>query len=254
MILEQKIEILEKEICGINRQIADMRKVIEDFIPAYHRPDTTIQPSGLETAPTLERNEAERNWEVVYWALIDWMGPYQPGTLIPYELPNCSTIHSVCRKSDGEVFEVGETINHANASTPEDIIIARFCIVEGKMYANPGDVHDRYALIDYWVKKKPLLFTTADGVAVKEGDTVYNLVRRQNYYTGSIIAIKADSEILKYGTIYSTREAAEIAYEKWLYLQPVLTIDDIKLSTPLSSIEFRSLIEKVKHKLKDAAL
>lgn len=68
--------------------------------------------------------------------------------------------------------------------------------------------------------KAAVLFTTADGVDVFTGCKVY--MYQQN---GNICYDTAKEG--SGGLWYSTRAAAEAAYEKWLYDQPVLTFNDL---------------------------
>lgn len=73
------------------------------------------------------------------------------------------------------------------------------------------------------------LFTTVDGKPAYDGDVIYWTDRIDYILTSKIneapVSVHTDRVAFQYG--YSTREAAEAGYKKWLYSQPVLSIDDI---------------------------
>lgn len=93
------------------------------------------------------------------------------------------------------------------------------------------------------MERQPL-FTTADGVAIYEGDKAFT------YYNGNIFewdAKEANSPGFPLHA-YSTREAAEKAYDEWLRIQPVLTLQDVDGVT-MKAEHWLKLKELVKDKI-----
>jgi hypothetical protein len=110
------------------------------------------------------------------------------------------------------------------------------------------DRPDEYYSKPDLVPKRESIGTTVDGVKLFKGDTVYLTCEQNNILTGLIdscrVFIKIPEEALRYA--YSTSEAAEKAYEKWLRHQPVITLNDI--------IECGQVSESAINKLRELAI
>lgn len=88
------------------------------------------------------------------------------------------------------------------------------------------------------------LFTSLDGIQIYAGDPIFPLLDGE-IWEGR--AGKDDSQAIRLSA-YSTREAAEQAYEKWLADQPVLSLNDIGFYD-LGETNWNNLLETVKDKL-----
>lgn len=97
-------------------------------------------------------------------------------------------------------------------------------------YKNETYSGELYSSEEAAKKACKLLFLSADGVEVYEGDTVYILwVDGKDRYTGRISmdpASEVDLDHLRKRS-YSTEGAAQAAYEKWVWEQPILSYYDI---------------------------
>jgi hypothetical protein len=141
-------------------------------------------------------------------------------------------IGSIRRLSDGELFTIGDRINYPNLQhSPGGCTIEHFTISDGEIFVNNHQNGTPHTRIKDWIKwrvKQPI-FTTADGVPAYEGDTIYwTAGDGEGWLSGGINISELKNQYSRsfpYG--YSTRAAAEAAYEKWLYEQPVLTLNDV---------------------------
>lgn len=124
-------------------------------------------------------------------------------------------IHTVCRLSDDVVFSVGDSFKLQDSNIMESI--TRFSVNANLMYVHA----DLLSTPIRNIEKPVRVFTTADGVEVPEFTTVY-------YFDpgNGLIHVGFACAVLS-GPYFSTRTAAEDAYEEWLYDQPVLTINDV---------------------------
>lgn len=121
-----------------------------------------------------------------------------------------NTIHSVRRLSDNTIWTVG-----CDHKAHIEHKISSFGVEDGVMYVNPGTL-GKMAL--EYLKKPDLVLTTEDGVEC------YNSLDTLLWINEGVIVSSPASYILKQGgKAYSTREAAEKAYECWLLSQPVLS-------------------------------
>ena len=165
------------------------------------------------------------------------------------------TIFSIRRISDGEIFTVGDEI--LTFGGKEKIKTMR-------VIGNPGDEEiliNKYSLKHVFIVK-PILFTSEDGVEIKEGDDYYTVFYK-NYegraafkdIHGPFFTVKESlaedrNKRLKF---FSTKEAAE---EYILYNKPCLSLKDVASIYPGvnkkkggPSSQANRLIELVKSKL-----
>lgn len=140
------------------------------------------------------------------------------------------TIHAVRRLTDGTVWRVGDKVNVGTYDAIQEI--NQFWIETSTimMCETTGMIVQINAL-----RKPEPLFTTADGVQVPDGATVW-------FWNSCTEVEERIADSLLIPTMhYSTREAAQAAYEKWLFEQPVLTLNDL---------EFRGLTGQHRDELK----
>lgn len=128
-------------------------------------------------------------------------------------------IHSVKRLSDGEIFTIGDkvndkdinyvtfTIERIRLTDSENIKFDLFHINQNKHYLS------HYYKIDSFVKVKQPLFTTEDGVDIKEGDVFYGVWKdckgqasHLNSDQPNVATLKSNSDGM---FTFSTKEAAE---------------------------------------------
>jgi hypothetical protein len=79
------------------------------------------------------------------------------------------TIHSVKRLNDGEIFTIGDEISNSEYPDEYKGKISRFEIEDSKLLV----FYYGFDYIESIQKVKPVLFTTHDGVDVREGDRVW---------------------------------------------------------------------------------
>lgn len=132
--------------------------------------------------------------------------------------PNYYKIHSVRRKSDGEIFTIGDKVIGYNNS------IAKIKTIDlvGEVSLNIGtDKHEGFSLKNLKKAKQPI-FQTEDGVDIFEGNTYYKVVNE----TFQLLTMENTSkgESLR-SKIFSTKEKAE---EYILYNKPLLTLKDVE--------------------------
>ena len=146
--------------------------------------------------------------------------------------PNYYKIHSVRRKSDGEIFTIGDLIGTPGSVYP----LREFKIIDSEntiavhYYKDKmdGSGHYNYRLKNLKKVKQPL-FTTEDGIDIFKGDEYYYINSKFSDPWG-IINTKADyPEIINKNDLnykrFSTKEAAE---EYILYNKPLLTLKDVE--------------------------
>ena len=124
-------------------------------------------------------------------------------------------IHSVRRLSDGEVFTVGDVCEFGK--------ITKIFITEGGCCMTALPTSDTFynCNIMYLKKTKPVLFTTEDGVDIREGDDYYYIVNTKVYKSQA-----TNTDYTNFYTLqFSTREKAE---EYILLNKPCLSITDIQ--------------------------
>ena len=139
----------------------------------------------------------------------------------------CWSIHSVKRLSDGEVFTIGDKINHYaeykkdEFSTKEWIILRIYFIEPNRLafYVGKG----LNLGIKNISKGKQPLFTTEDGVEIFEGDE-YEVVNKNTFFTHSCTCDKYSNIKEKDFIKFSTKEAAK---EYILMNNPCLSISEI---------------------------
>jgi len=166
----------------------------------------------------------------------------------PYSLDGGGLyIHSVRRLSDGEVFTIDDRINFPNRQhSPGGCIIKHFTISDGEIFVNNHMNGSPDMRIKDWIKwqdRKPL-FRTADGVDVYDRDTIWYL----NYDTGEIAEERNPNKYCTPHRHFSTKAAAEKAYEVWLYDQPALTLKEV-YQWYCADQTFEHIVNVVKEKL-----
>jgi hypothetical protein len=162
-------------------------------------------------------------------------------------------IHSVKRLSDGQVFTVGDKVDYTDGffkkSTSCYCPINSFSIKDDKIYINlhyAGESGNR--TIEDWVKVKPVLLVTEDGVDIYEGDYPWlvnnrcNKPYQWNNGTGSGITNLSS----KHNKYFSTKEAAE---DYLILNKPCLSVNDIIGKSSGINCTKEWLLELVKSKL-----
>lgn len=170
------------------------------------------------------------------------------GTMdLAFALNNLSTgtsIHSVKRLSDGEVFTVGDCFD---AGMGNEKTLSIEVHVDGvlSIYYENGRITNKKETGTFYKAKKvlPVLFTTKDGVGIRKGDTYYFV----DLDGGSVVMQSAHTESGQYSErqYFSTYKNAE----GYLFRnKPCLSIRDIERAVWLSARELESLIKSVKEK------
>jgi len=154
------------------------------------------------------------------------------------------SIHSVKRKSDGEVFTVGDKIRHNNNVTYPEGIITKLHIVLNVIFVETNDRKKGFDTNICLVHKiENPLFTTENGVDMIESDEFWYLNKNLRFKPECSKYYLADSKVL----YFSTKKAAE---EYFLMNKPCLSINDVLESIPkLSHRLLTNLIINVKSKL-----
>lgn len=158
--------------------------------------------------------------------------------------------HSVKRLSDGEVFQLGDSISHIINDKISKI--TKINLIRDKIYFSTGIWESETGVIlNNAVKAKPVLFVTEDGKEIREGDEYYYVLEPiNNYIMGknncTKFGISLDRKGIKY---FSVKEAAE----NYIILsKPCLSINDLKNTFPhLNKIgeDIIKLKQLVKNKL-----
>lgn len=118
-------------------------------------------------------------------------------------------IHSVRRTTDGQVFTVGDRITIGTIDSFQ--VIDSFIRVRSGNSSTP---------LNAACKEDPI-FTTADGVEI------YDPMKIVYYHwKNGKIGMRYAQDLIG-STAYSTWEAAQVAYKKWLQSQRVLTLGDV---------------------------
>lgn len=136
-----------------------------------------------------------------------------------------STIHSIRRTLDNEVFTVGDKVSYQSGS--DGLTIESFKYTSGKVFVKFIAVPNSY---DDWLSpnfhKLSPLFTTKDGVDMYEGDEYWYLGEQTNPWTAlSHRTTSKEVGLCAIGHVqFSTEEAAE---EYILMNKPVLSVQDV---------------------------
>lgn len=183
----------------------------------------SLKADLAKEAPTMERQKSVKDWEIEEFKATyrhgfpgdtakvseainkeHWMEHY-----LDSMKRGAHEIHSVRRLSDKTVWTVGDKTNRG--------VIDRFMISDGTLFVFGNDWN---TLLRTIVKPAPI-FTTTDGVEVSLNSTVY----KYSTTTGTpyMQTLFASTQT----PYYSTREAAEKAYNAWLAEQPVLSLNDL---------------------------
>lgn len=155
---------------------------------------------------------------------------------------NTYSIHSIKRLSDGEIFSVGDNVQHINNVTyPYGIITKIHQLSSDAIFIETNNGKNGFDTNMCYVKKtKTPLFKTEDGVDIFKGDKYYWV----NIYFKIVedIAHSETKSAKEYGVHvkadFSTKEAAE---EYIIMHKPCLSINDIIeksiLNKPISKIK-----------------
>ncbi len=156
------------------------------------------------------------------------------------------TIHSIKRKSDGQIFTVGDDVLSKTCGVPNKILSIE--LINNKIRLYPRNSF--YNLEDI-SKVKQKLFTTEDGVDIFEGDRFYRVTKDLEFWdiSGEVnkqYGYKHLSEIgIKH---FSAKEKAE---EYILMNKPCLSLNDIfkdveKMRKGLKTFENSELAKRFK--------
>ena len=153
-------------------------------------------------------------------------------------------IHSIKRKSDGEIFTINDNTNygiikniHVNGNT--------FCIMTKDFTV--------YNSVKTILKVKQLLFTTEDGVDIFEGDNLYSIDDRFNIKKHRLFNARYDDKTLLNNRVFfnseykhfSTKEKAE---EYILMNKPCLSYGEIQEYLKIK--DCNKVLELIQQKLK----
>ena len=161
-----------------------------------------------------------------------------------YLLQEGLKIQSVKRLSDNEVFTIGDICNpitpiFKNNSHP----ITKFELILNNTKLRVQS-KNWYLSIENIEKSKPILFTTEDGVDIKEGEKTYRVSK--NSYLVSFHKYESNKDEAKY---FSTKEAAE---EYIILNKPCLSLNEVKdiiYNFNRNKSKYDALKELVKSKL-----
>lgn len=168
------------------------------------------------------------------------------------DIPDFTSIHSIKRLSDGEVFTVGDKFK-ALTGSKEIEEIQSFEILHGVVRARMYHTQTkgsaiRLILEDPYIERyKTPLFTTEDGVDIYEGDKYYCINANLQEKVQEIFATKSTIKSCFY-RYFSTKEKAE---EYILMHKPCLSVKDIlkRFNSRWSEVTETTLKELVKSKL-----
>lgn len=207
-------------------------------------------------APTLERQPAAKEWEIVEF--LTTAKHYTPLQIISRDYSNAGwdqayfairkegfvEIHAVRRLSDDTIWRVGQTVSYKTYPKLTGVI-RLFKFSHDELYAEFTDTAGDKCVIAIGNLRLPQpLFTTADGLLVPEAATVYFW-----HFERDTIAPCVAVDGLNWSNHYSTLAAAQSAYDKWLFEQPVLSIADIREVFILMHPEVEKLAKFVKDKM-----
>jgi hypothetical protein len=154
------------------------------------------------------------------------------------------TIHSVRRLLDGEIFQIGDTINIGGKNR----VIEAFKSVDNNLYIITDSGKDMWSHIENWKKAKQALFKTEDNIDIFEGDEFYTVFIEKIGSTEPFTLCKliGNKSIRRpFGAVldFSTKEAAE---EYILWNKPYLSYLDVYLTIQRTSVNY-----EIKHFLCD---
>ena len=137
--------------------------------------------------------------------------------------PKIYLIHSIKRKSDGEVFTIGDKTEFGD--------IIKYFKIDNKSNLLIIGYKDCEDILEFVKHSKQKLFATEDGVDIFEGDLFYyvKFVQYNNTLGKPFEIVRGDYSSFEYEPQYekyfSTKEKAE---EYILYNKPLLTLKDIE--------------------------
>ncbi len=145
-------------------------------------------------------------------------------------------IHTVKRLSDGEIFTIGDTVEHVDSNIDKGVIV-KLKIVESYI---PGYIgvdfigsykgeseYGFYNCLKVLKKSRVLLFTTEDGVDIYENDECWNCLVEPTEYNSFMLGKTnwSNKHPYNYAKYFSTKEKAEEYIELNI---PKYSYNDIK--------------------------
>lgn len=170
------------------------------------------------------------------------------------------TIHSIKRKSDSEIFTIGDKIQYYNITGEKSHthVISDITIYENKILLNHNHgtwkSHGDFNKVQ---KAKQPLFTTEDGVDMYVGDEYWFLINMKHLVNLTVLPAHKPSEFKDNMKRFSTKEKAE---EYILLNKPCLSLQDIitlknknyknsRMMGRISPLFFSKIKELVKQRL-----
>ncbi len=191
--------------------------------------------------------EPERDWEIVSAIRNGDSAPRPYNSMHEsYWEQITFKIHSVKRKSDGEIFSVGDKTNYGIIESFSTISASGMNVRFTKPISDSIILKGCSFMPIETIKKSKPLFTTSDGVNVFEGDTVYFV----NEYFEIIKHIATKEDSLMITTYFSTLEAAEMYCLKNKPLLSFKEISDVCFGWSNSVEYMKIILELAKQKLK----
>lgn len=236
--LQSQLDDLRKYHDALGTKLASLERHLdpehEDDIydaVANKRADEVLQ------APTMERQPPAKEWEIVEFFSTDLNrvhctlnkktgGYYSDAVESEFTLSHMLgeikskevTIHAVRRLHDDSIWRVGDSVTNETDGTGK---ITSFNLFDKDTMVVSSDCFMLNRSITMLNRPQPL-FVTADGVPLYDGDKAWYVDFTHGIITQSLI--ERCSTPLKH---FSTVAAAQAAYDKWLFEQPVLTLNDV---------------------------
>lgn len=202
MTTEQRILKIEAEIAALKARLVKQAQTMERQ-DSEHTNDAFRYQNGKRDREILEFKEKNGA------GLID-------ASFLSTRNIHQYDIWKVRRLSDNTVWTVGDKCNQG--------MIRGFQILDDKLWAKGVGFRVNFLGDELDARFKPPLFTTADGVEILQGDKFWYW-----YDDGEVKEIDTAFHEWKEWPVrrYSTRNAAEKAYNTWLAEQPILSLNDI---------------------------
>lgn len=232
----------EQRILNIEIELARVKADLWKEAPTLDRQDDN------HVNDALNYQQGKKDWEILEYKEKVGPGLIDALLLSTSHIPQYD-IWKVRRLSDNTVWNVGDKVLSGTYHVPQSII--RFFTFSGKLI-----VETNVFILDI-CRLRPLaipLFTTADGVQIFDpgADAFCLLVSSKNGDLSDTIAKYKSGYVSEWreserNHIYSTRAAAEKAYNAWLAEQPVLSLNDISRFIDIGT--YGQLEELVKDKI-----
>lgn len=147
-------------------------KKIEEFYFYLSNLSPTISPERIENSPEYWQKIEEKEYEILSYQ-------HQVGTItFDSELPNSVyyRIYSVRRKSDGEIFTIGDKIRGYKNTGIKSIELTPYGLRIITDANGDGCVTSKLSWeLSSCIKEKPILFTSEDSKEIREGDNYWYL-------------------------------------------------------------------------------